>query len=83
MIPLRRIAFVCIPLLGGSFAFSQGVTLPEYHYVELDNGVVFLLHEKHDVPLIGIRALINGGAVTDPDGKAGLASLFADRKSVV
>jgi predicted Zn-dependent peptidase len=57
---------------------AQGVTLPEYHYVELDNGTVFILSEKHDVPLIGVTALLRGGAVTDPDGKAGLASIFAD-----
>ncbi|MHA1572509.1 MAG: M16 family metallopeptidase, partial [Alphaproteobacteria bacterium] len=56
---------------------AQNVTLPEYHYVELDNGAVFILHEKRDVPLIGVRVLISGGATTDPDGKAGLASLFA------
>jgi len=73
----RNGVFACVACLGGAFANAQGVTLPEYHYVELDNGAVFILHEKRDVPLIGVRALISGGAVTDPDGKAGLSNLFA------
>jgi len=74
---LRNGAFACIACLGGALANAQGVTLPEYHYVELDNGAVFILHEKRDVPLIGVQALISGGAVTDPEGKAGLSNLFA------
>jgi predicted Zn-dependent peptidase len=77
MMSLRNCAVACIACLGGAFASAQGVTLPEYHYVELDNGAVFILHEKRDVPLIGVQALISGGAVTDPEGKAGLSDLFA------
>lgn len=69
--------FACIACFGSALANAQGVTLPEYHYVELDNGAVFILHEKRDVPLIGLQALISGGAITDPQGKAGLSSLFA------
>lgn len=59
-------------------ALAQGVALPEHHYVELDNGAVFILVEKHDVPLIGITALVRGGAVADPQGKAGLSSILAE-----
>jgi len=77
MICLRNGVFASIACLGGAFANAQGVTLPEYHYVELDNGAVFILHEKRDVPLIGLQALISGGAVTDPEGKAGLSNLLA------
>ncbi len=56
---------------------AQGIQLPEVHRVELDNGVVLLLVEKHDVPLIGFEAAVRGGAVSDPADKAGLASLLA------
>lgn len=77
MISLRNGVFACVACLGGALANAQGVTLPEYHYVELDNGAVFILHEKRDVPLIGLQALISGGAVTDPEGKAGLSNLLA------
>jgi predicted Zn-dependent peptidase len=60
-----------------NMALGQGVTLPDVHSVELDNGAVFILHEKHDVPLVGLQAVIRGGAVTDPAGKAGLSALLA------
>jgi predicted Zn-dependent peptidase len=53
------------------------VTLPDAHRVQLENGVVFILNEKHDVPLIGLQAVIPGGAANDPAGKAGLSSILA------
>ena len=58
-------------------ALAQGVTLPAVGRVELDNGVVIVLLEKRDVPLIGLEAVIRGGAVSDPAGRAGMASLLA------
>ncbi len=36
--------------------WAADVTLPEYERVELANGTVLLLSEKHDVPLVGLRA---------------------------
>jgi predicted Zn-dependent peptidase len=68
--------FACAALFAGS-VFAQGMTLPETQRIELDNGAVFVLHEKHDVPIIGLEAIVRGGAVTDPDGRAGMASLLA------
>lgn len=64
-------SFMC----AGSFA--QGVTLPDVERVILDNGVVLILHEKNDVPLIGLEANIRGGAASDPAGLGGMASLLA------
>ena len=58
-------------------ALAAGIELPEYERVELDNGAVLLLSEKHDVPLIGLRAVIRGGASADPVDRGGLANLFA------
>ena len=69
------LALVAILFAGASLA--QGVTLPEVRQVELDNGAVFILLEKRDVPLIGAEVTLRGGAVSDPEGRAGLASLFA------
>lgn len=71
-----------LPGLALLFATVSGlaadITLPDYERVELANGAVLLLSEKHDVPLIGLRAAIRGGAVADPAGKEGLAQLYAD-----
>jgi predicted Zn-dependent peptidase len=58
-------------------AAAQGVTLPEARHVVLDNGTTIILIEKHDVPLIGLQAVIRGGAVSDPEGQAGLSSVLA------
>jgi predicted Zn-dependent peptidase len=69
------LALVAVLFAGASLA--QGVTLPEVRQVELDNGAVFILLEKRDVPLIGAEVTLRGGAVSDPEGRAGLASLFA------
>jgi len=74
---LRQQCFLLGCCLWGGLAFSQGLTLPDVHRVELENGVVFILHEKRDVPLIGVEAILRGGAVTDPAGKTGLSSLLA------
>lgn len=52
--------------------------LPDYDRVELGNGIVLLLLEKPDVPLIGFEALIRGGAAADPAGKPGTASMMAE-----
>lgn len=54
------------------------VVLPGYERVVLDNGVVLLLSEKHDVPLVGLQAIVRGGAAQDPDELNGLASLLAE-----
>ena len=68
-------------VLAGLFAVAsaqaQGVTLPDYERVTLDNGVVLLLAEKHDVPLVGMRAIVRGGSAADPADRAGMATLLA------
>ena len=77
MIRLRALSALIVGFSFVSMASSQGVTLPDAQRVQLESGVVFILHEKHDVPLIGVQATIRGGAVSDPDGKSGLSSLLA------
>ena len=61
----------------GSPARALEVNLPTHERVELPNGAVLILSEKRDVPLVGLEAIVRGGAVTDPDGLNGLASLLA------
>lgn len=58
-------------------AMSQGVTLPDFERIELENGTVLLLIEQHDVPLIAVTALLRGGAVSDPQEQSGVAGLLA------
>ncbi len=72
-----RVLRVLALLLVANLAWANDVTLPDYERVVLDNGTVLLLAEKHDVPLVGMNAVIRGGSVADPAGKAGLADLVA------
>ena len=67
--------FCC--LLAGASAVAEGVELPAYERVVLDNGTVLILNRHAEVPLIGLRAVLKGGAVTDPAGMHGMASLVA------
>ena len=74
-----------IPMLAGlalclilpAPAMSQGVTLPDFERVELENGTVLLLNEQHDVPLVAVSAILWGGAVADSPEQYGVASLLA------
>ncbi|MDH3362163.1 MAG: insulinase family protein [Gammaproteobacteria bacterium] len=74
----RALSLACVLLLIASGVNAAGVTLPAHERVELANGTVLLLIEKHDVPLIGLEAVVRGGAVSDPDGLGGMASLLAE-----
>ncbi len=67
-----------VPGVDFSSYLTRGALLPEFTRVELDNGAVLLLLEKPDVPLVGFEAIVRGGAVADPPGRAGTASLLAE-----
>jgi len=64
-------------LLFAPSVWAADLTLPDYERVELANGAVLLLSEKHDVPLIGLRAVVRGGSAADPVMQSGLAELLA------
>ena len=78
MMRLQQAALVLLATVVAMTASAAGVTLPSYERVVLENGTVLLLGEKHDVPLIGLRAVIRGGAAVDPPDRSGLSSLFAE-----
>ncbi len=51
------------------------MSLPEIQSFKLSNGLPVLLMEKHEVPLVQVNLLVNAGAVLNPKGKPGLASI--------
>jgi zinc protease len=57
-------------------ADEGGVRVPAFERVQLDNGAVLLLMERHDVPLIAFNAEIRGGVLTDPQQQSGMAALL-------
>jgi len=72
----RRVALTL--MFVSAAAFGDGITLPAFERTVLENGTVLLLNENHDVPLIGLEAVVRGGATADPDDKHGLAGLLAN-----
>ena len=52
--------------------------VPPIQHMELSNGLRVLLVEKHEVPLVQVNLLMMAGAVMEPTGKTGLASMTAD-----
>jgi predicted Zn-dependent peptidase len=74
-------AWLCAALLLGATSparsVAQEIVLPAIRELTLPNGALLLLAERHDVPLISYTAYVRGGAVTDPAGKEGVASLTA------
>ena len=57
---------------------APGVKLPAFQSATLANGAVVALVEKRDTPLVAMNVIVRGGALGDPAGKDGTASLFAD-----
>ncbi len=74
---LRLLVLAVVSVVLPTVANARGELLPVHERIALDNGTILLLSEKHDVPLIGLRAVVRGGAVADPVGRNGLASLLA------
>jgi len=74
---MKNRLFVLLALLPAAIAFGDGVTLPAVERIALQNGTVLILNENHDVPLIGLQAVVRGGAAADPADKHGLANLLA------
>ena len=66
---LLKRCFVLLALLTVGSALGDGVVLPVAERIVLENGIVLILAEKHDVPLIGLQAILHGGAASDPPGR--------------
>ncbi|MGH8237692.1 MAG: M16 family metallopeptidase [Steroidobacteraceae bacterium] len=71
------VAALLLPCSACVLAAGNGVKVPPFERVQLGNGAVVLLMERHDVPLIAFSAVVRGGAVSDPASKSGVASLLA------
>lgn len=70
-------SLVCLMLASSAASADSGVKVPAFERVQLDNGAVLLLMERHDVPLIAFNAIVRGGSVADPANQLGMASLLA------
>jgi predicted Zn-dependent peptidase len=60
-----------------SAASAGGVRVPDYRRRVLPNGIVLLIMPIREVPLIAFSAVLRGGALADPQDRAGTASIAA------
>jgi len=67
-------ALVLLPALPAAAATS----LPPYTKTTLKNGLTVIIMPTQRLPLVDFRLVARAGAVNDPSGKEGLASLTAD-----
>ncbi len=76
--PLCTALLAALTTLGSiGSAHAAQFRLPDFETVSLPNGLTLYLMERHEVPLISVRAVIKAGAVQD--GKqAGLSNLTGD-----
>jgi zinc protease len=80
-LPIRFTKWVALALLGvagWTTCWSADLRMPDYQRITLDNGTVLLLMERHDVPLVAVHAVVNGGALLDAKDKMGTAALLSD-----
>jgi len=73
-----RIVVSTVLLLGLAWnSGAQTLKLPPHEKIVLKNGLTLLLMEKHSVPIVNFAVIVKGGAVADPSGQEGLASVTA------
>lgn len=78
----RALVLIACLLVGGTTfaadaAPATGVKVPENTRFVLPNGLTIVLVPKKDVPMIAFSGFVRGGALADPPGKNGVASLVA------
>lgn len=78
---LRFVFAALAALLLAMPAFAQGIRLPDYQTVTLDNGATLLLMPRKDVPLVAANIAVRGGALADAPGKEGTADLLGEMLS--
>jgi len=69
--------FILIFLVIVQFAQPGYAAEPLGRRIVLDNGMVLLLSEKHDLPMVTINMAIHAGSMVEPADKPGLASITA------
>ncbi|MFK5926073.1 MAG: pitrilysin family protein [Desulfuromusa sp.] len=57
-------------------------SFPEVSQQQLSNGMKLYLREDHELPLVELTLLVEGGSIYDPPGKIGLSQFFAKTLSM-
>jgi predicted Zn-dependent peptidase len=75
---VRRITCALAALLSPALIHAQDLKDFEKRITEftLDNGLHFIILERHEAPVVSFHTYVNAGSVDDPQGKTGLAHMF-------
>lgn len=68
-------AALAVAVVAAPPAALAGDLVPAYQRTVLPNGLVVLLLEQHEVPVVDFQFVIASGSIADPPGKEGLADL--------
>ena len=74
---LLTITLAGAAMAGAGAAHAAEFKLPAFETARLPNGLTVYLMERHDVPLVAVRAVVKAGAVNDGT-QAGPANLTGD-----
>lgn len=75
---MRRIAWALSAILLPTLVCAQDLKEFEKRVTEftLDNGLHFIVLERHQAPVVSFHTYVDAGSVDDPQGKTGLAHMF-------
>lgn len=73
----RTYFLILIFLLAPQFGRIAYPAEPIGKRIPLENGMVLLLSEKHDIPMVTVNMAIKAGSTAEPGDKPGLASITA------
>jgi zinc protease len=74
---LKSLVVLLLLLAFAAAAPAQKLHIPPHEKVVLKNGLTVLLLEKRGVPIVDVSVLVKTGAIADPAGQEGLASITA------
>jgi len=74
---IGALALSSVPARAAADSAAEGVKVPANQRFVLPNGLTVVLVPRKDVPLVAFNGFVRGGALADPSGKPGVASLVA------
>lgn len=78
LLTLTLVALVALSTVSPPINADTGsLKLPPFNRVRLNNGLIVLLMEQHEVPIISFDFIVRAGSTADPHGREGTASATA------
>jgi zinc protease len=74
---LNRLILLIMAAVICQFPQKSSAAEPIGKRIPLENGMILLLSEKHDIPMVTVSMAIKAGSTAETEGKPGLASMTA------